>query len=632
MADKNIRVDHADVVIVGAGAAGMTAAMAAADAFTQAGRKDAVVALVSKVYPVRSHTVAAEGGAAGVMSQEDSPAQHAADTVRAGAGLAHEDAVQFLVQNAPGELAWLERLGMPWSRDADGRPAVRPFGGMSQPRTWFAADKTGFHMMHTLFQTSLRFPGIRRYDEHTALDLVMDEADGSEVSPCHPSSVRTLSCDDGEGSSSDGIADSPMGKTVRGAVVYDHSTGCAVMIEAPSVVVATGGFARAWGVSTNAGICTGDGHGMAVRAGLGLRDMEMVQVHPTALAGTGLLITEAARGEGGVLRDKDGRRYLADYGLGPETPLRSPQARTMELGPRDALSQAFWKASRDGRTAEGDVVFLDLTHLPQEVLDERLPGIVSLAKKYAGVDARTEPIPVRPAAHYTMGGIVTTATGQVLDVHGTPVAGLFAAGECASTGVHGANRLGSNSLVETLVSGRACGEAAADPSRWGAGPNFSRHSAGSAGASQNLPATTLEARAAAIAKKWTDMRGQGTESPAEIRDELGQILDRHVGIYRDAEGLQAAAQALEALALRYANVHVKDISPLWNTNWTGVLELGNMLDSARCVVAAARARQESRGAHQRVDFPGTDPTPRHTIVTHDLACRPHMTLQEVPHA
>ncbi|MBD5785867.1 FAD-binding protein [Cellulosimicrobium terreum] len=570
-----MRVEHADVVVVGGGAAGLSAALAVAEAAGDGGARAPVVALVSKVYPMRSHTVAAEGGAAGVVGDDDSLDQHVADTVAGGAGLCEEDAVRFVVERAAGELWRLERWGMPWSRTDDGDVAVRRFGGMSRARTWFAADKTGFHLLHSLFQTSLRYSGqggsIRRYDEHHVLDLVVDGGPPGEA-----------------GAS---------GGRVRGVVVHDQHRGEPLLIEAPSVVLATGGAARAWGTSTNAGIVTGDGTAMAMRAGAALRDPEFLQFHPTGLPGSGILLTEAARGEGGVLLDAEGRRYLADYGLGPETRVGEPVPRRMELGPRDKLSQAFWHADRDGRTIptpDGGVVLLDLRHLGRERIGERLPLVAGLAKRFAGVDPALEPVPVRPTAHYTMGGIRTDARGT------TALPGLFAAGECASTGLHGANRLGSNSLVETLVVGRAAGEAAlawahdADP---GAAPG------------------DVADRAAEVADRYLAMRGRGTEPPAAIRDELGGALDADAGIYRDADGLGRALTTIEGLRERYADVRVADTSVVLNTDWATTVELGATLLVAHAAVAAALARQESRGAHQRLDHPGTDEVPQHSLVT-----------------
>ncbi len=553
------------MVVVGGGAAGLRAALEVAGA-------GGVVGLVSKVYPLRSHTVAAEGGAAGVAGPDDDVEHHIADTLAGGAGLGEPEAVRFVVERAAEELARLERWGMPWSRADDGRPALRRFGGMSRPRTWFAADRTGFHLLHTLFQTSLRFGGIRRFDEHLVFDVVP------------------------VGSGAD--------RRAAGVVAYDQRSGEPVLIAAGAVVLATGGAARIYGASTNAGIVTGDGLAMALRAGLALRDMEFVQFHPTCLPGTGILITEAARGEGGLLLDAAGRRYLADYGLGPQTPAGAPVAARMELGPRDLVSQAFWRADRAGRTTpgpSGGVVHLDLRHLGAERIADRLPQVADLARRFVGVDAATELIPVRPAAHYTMGGIRTDARGA------TELPGLYAAGECASTGLHGANRLGSNSLVETLVVGAAAGAAAL---AWAgaAGDAGAAAAAGAAGAA-GAAAAEVRDRAAAVASARLAMRGRGDEPPARIRDELWRVLDADVGIFRDAQGLARAARTLDDLARRAAEVRVTDTSAVLNTDWAQALELVAMVDVARAVVAAASARAESRGAHQRLDRPEPAPGP-----------------------
>lgn len=602
-----LRVEHADVVVVGGGAAGLSAALAIAEAAAREATADEttrtpVVALVSKVYPMRSHTVAAEGGAAGVVGDDDSLEQHVADTLAGGAGLCEEDAVRFVVERAAGELWRLERWGMPWSRGDDGNVAIRRFGGMSRARTWFAADRTGFHLLHTLFQTSLRHSGdagpIRRYDEHHVLDLVVT----GEVVDGGPA-----------------VAGGSPGAQVRGVVVHDQHRGEPLLLAAPAVVLATGGAARAWGTSTNAGIVTGDGMAMALRAGVPLRDLELLQFHPTGLPGSGILLTEAVRGEGGVLLDADGKRYLADYGLGPETPVGSPVPRTMELGPRDRLSQAFWHADRDGRTIpspDGGVVLLDLRHLGRSRIAERLPLVASLAKQFAGVDPALEPVPVRPTAHYTMGGVRTDARGA------TEIGGLFAAGECASTGLHGANRLGSNSLVETLVVGRAAGKQALGWSRErsvGGGRATGGAAGAGAGVGPGSVAADVVDRAAEVADRHLAMRGRGTEPPAAIRAELGRVLDADAGIYRDADGLRRALAAVEELRARYDDVRVADTGAVLNTDWATTVELGATLLVAHVAVAAALAREESRGAHQRLDFPGTDDVPRHSLAALDAS-------------
>lgn len=362
---------NADIAIIGAGGAGLRAAIAAAEA-----NPNLNIALISKVYPMRSHTVAAEGGSAAVTQDHDSFDFHFQDTVSGGDWLCEQDVVDHFVHQCPTEMAQLELWGCPWSRKDDGSVNVRRFGGMKIERTWFAADKTGFHMLHTLFQTSLKYPQIKRFDEHFVLDILVDEGQ------------------------------------VRGVVAINMMEGTRVQIRANAVVMATGGAGRVYRYNTNGGIVTGDGMGMAFRHGIPLRDMEFVQYHPTGLPGSGILMTEGCRGEGGILVNKDGYRYLQDYGMGPETPLGEPKNKYMELGPRDKVSQAFWHEWRAGRTIEtprGDVVYLDLRHLGEKKLRERLPFICELAKAYVGVDPITDPIPVRPTAHYTMGGIETDA-------------------------------------------------------------------------------------------------------------------------------------------------------------------------------------------------------------------------------
>jgi fumarate reductase flavoprotein subunit len=412
---SSVEIYKADVVIVGGGGAGLRAAIAVAE--SDPGLK---IALVSKVYPMRSHTVAAEGGSAGVKQATDSLEYHFNDTVHGGDWLCEQDVVDYFVAHCTEELTQLEHWGCPWSRTPDGHVNVRAFGGMKIERTWFAADKTGFHMLHTLFQTSIKYPSIKRFDEHFCVDLVVEDG------------------------------------RVQGVVAIEIASGEFTLVEARSVVIATGGAGRVFRENTNGGVVTGDGMALAYRHGVPLRDMEFVQYHPTCMPGTGLLFTEACRGEGGFLVNKDGYRYLQDYGLGPAEP--TPRNKAMELGPRDRLSQAFWYEQQKGRTIEGQhgsVVHLDLRHLGEEKLRERLPQIYELAEQFMGVDPARAPIPVRPAVHYTMGGIL-------VDGHcAAPLPGLYAAGECSSVGIHGANRLGSNSLSELLVFGKVAGVEAA---------------------------------------------------------------------------------------------------------------------------------------------------------------------------
>jgi fumarate reductase flavoprotein subunit len=405
---ETVRVD---VAIVGAGGAGLRAAIAVAQA--DPGLR---VALISKVYPMRSHTCAAEGGAAGVTKADDSLQMHFDDTVAGGDWLSDQDCVEYFVEQAPKELLQLEHWGCPWNREPDGSVAVRSFGGMKKQRTWFAADKSGFHILHTLFQTSLQFESIVRFDEYYALDLLVD------------------------------------GGRCQGLTAIEMRSGLIKQFHAGAVIIAGGGAGRMFPFTTNGAIKTGDGMALAYRAGVPLKDMEFVQYHPTGLPNTGSLLTEACRGEGGVLLNKHGRRYLQDYGMGPETPLGKPQLKTMELGPRDRVSQAYYHELQKGNTVStqwGECVLMDMRHLGEKTINERLPLVRELAIAYLGVDIVTDPVPIRPVVHYMMGGISTNTRAA------TELPGLFAAGECACVSLNGANRLGSNSLVELLVFGKS---------------------------------------------------------------------------------------------------------------------------------------------------------------------------------
>ena len=530
-----------DVVIVGAGGAGLRAAIAAAE-----GNPQLRIALVSKVYPMRSHTVAAEGGAAAVTQAHDSLDAHFHDTVAGGDWLCDQDVVDDFVAHARDELVQMEHWGCPWSRRADGHVNVRAFGGMKIERTWFAADKTGFHMLHTLFQTSIKYPSIQRFDEHFCVDLLVD----------------------------DGRA--------QGVLALDIASGKFRCIQAKAVIIATGGAGRVFRENTNGGIVTGDGMALAYRHGVPLRDMEFVQYHPTCMPGTGLLFTEACRGEGGFLLNKDGTRYLQDYGLGPATP--EPRNKAMELGPRDRLSQAYWHEKQKGRTVttrHGEVVHLDLRHLGEKKLRERLPQIYELALEYLGVDPAKEPIPVLPAVHYTMGGIL--ADGHTA----SPLTGLYSVGECSSVGIHGANRLGSNSLTELLVFGKKAGEAAAALAARSAHADSSR--------------LLQQAQAARAAAQALVLRHDGQERIATLRREMAQSMEEGCGIYRTEAALQACCNQLAELKQRYQRVQLDDHSSAWNTEWLLALELGYQLDVAEAMAHSALQRRESRGSHQRLD-------------------------------
>src|ERR671937_144204 len=451
-----------DILLVGGGGAGLRAAIAAAEI-----NPNLSIAVVSKVYPMRSHTVSAEGGAAGVIKPDDTLDEHAYDTISGGDWLCDQDAVEAFVREAPEELLQLEHWGCPWSRESDGHVAVRAFGGMKKMRTWFAADKTGFHMLHTLFQTTLKYQPIVRYDEWFVTKLLVDDG------------------------------------RVQGVVATELMTGRIQAIVARAVILTTGGCGRVFPFTTNANIKNGDGMALAYRAGAPLKDMEFVQYHPTGLPFTGILITEAARAEGGYMLNKDGYRYLQDYNLG--TPMPKPVLRNMELGPRDRLSQAFVKEQEKGRTIEtpyGPVVHLDLRHMGEKLINAKIPFVRELCQKYQNIDPVTELIPVRPVVHYMMGGVHTDINGA------TPLAGLYAAGECACVSFNGANRLGSNSLPECLVFGARAGRAAAEYASRG-----------------------MEINPRIIAQKTDEHRrldhelleGKGRERIADIRDQMQKV-------------------------------------------------------------------------------------------------------------
>ena len=547
----NARMERvrADVAIVGAGGAGLRAAIALAQADPKL-----KIALVSKVYPMRSHTCAAEGGAAGVIKPDDSLEHHFNDTVGGGDWLCDQDAVDYLVREAPKELLQLEHWGCPWSREPDGSVAVRPFGGMKKQRTWFAADKSGFHILHTLFQTSLQFPSIERYDEYYVTELLVDEG------------------------------------RCRGFTAIEMRSGQMRQFEARAVIVATGGAGRMFPFTTNGAIKTGDGMALAYRAGVPLKDMEFVQYHPTGLPSTGTLLTEACRGEGGILVNKHGRRFLQDYDMGPETPLGKPVFKTMELGPRDRVSQAFWQEQKKGNmlpTQWGDAMLLDMRHLGEKTINERLPLVRDMSISYMGVDPVTDPVPVRPVVHYMMGGIHTDIGAA------TPLTGLFAAGECACVSINGANRLGSNSLTELLVFGRRAALSAME------------HVA-SRREPASEPALDALGDAAQARVRALFQRTGATDSVAGLRKEMMRTMEEHAGIYRSGEGLAEACVKLAELRRRYATVELHDKTNVYNTDLLQVLELGSMLDCAEAVAASALARKESRGAHQRLDYTGRD--------------------------
>ncbi len=551
-------ISYHDVLLVGGGGAGLRAAIAVAEVNPKLS-----VAVVSKVYPMRSHTVSAEGGAAGVVKPGDSLDDHAYDTISGGDWLCDQDAVELFVKEAPEELLRLEHWGCPWSRDPDGHIAVRAFGGMKKERTWFAADKTGFHMLHTLFQTSLKYTAITRYDEWFATRLLVDDG------------------------------------RVQGVVALELMSGRIQAITAKAVILCTGGCGRVFPFTTNASIKNGDGMALAYRAGAPLKDMEFVQYHPTGLPFTGILITEAARSEGGYMLNKDGYRYLQDYDLG--TPQPKPVLKTMELGPRDRLSQAFVKEHQKGRTIEtpyGPVVHLDLRHLGEKLINTKLPFVRELCLKYQNIDPVKKLIPVRPVVHYMMGGVHTDANGA------TPLQGLYAAGEVACVSINGANRLGSNSLPECLVFGARAGRAAAT---WAV--------------SAKEPGANALAQAMDEKRRLEEQylrKTEGRERIATLREEMQKTMETSAGIYREGASLAQAATKLRELQERSANVALDDRSRTFNTELTAALELSFMLDVAESIVQSALHRTESRGAHQRTDFPKRDDR---EFLTHPLVFR-----------
>ena len=565
-----------DILIVGGGGAGLRAVIAAAEAYP-----DLDIAMVSKVYPMRSHTVSAEGGAAAVIKDNDSREDHIHDTISGADWLADQDAVELFVDEAPNEMIQLEHWGCPWSREPDGSVAVRPFGGMRIQRTWFAADKTGFHMLHALFQTSLKYTQVTRYDEWFATRLLVENG------------------------------------RCQGVTAIELRTGQVRPVLARAVILCTGGGGRIFPFTTNAAIKTGDGMGMAYMAGVPLKDMEFVQYHPTGLPGTGILITEAARGEGGIMLNNKGRRYLQDYDLGAPLDVDDPdhpQLRSMELGPRDRLSQAFMHEQEQGNVFEGPYgtyVHLDVRHLGEKEIESKIPFVRELAKNYGGVDPVHEPIPVRPVIHYMMGGVSTDTAAQ------TVLPGLYAAGECACVSINGANRLGSNSLTELLVFGARAGKSAAE---WA-----QEHG--------ELDTAALERQADAeqqrIANDFINKR-DGTERIVTIRSALQNAMESGAGVYRDGVSLRKTCDTVAELKQRFKSVSLDDSSISFNTELTAALELEFMLEIAEAVAHSALQRTESRGSHQRTDHPERDDE---RFLKHSMAIRtdtaPRVEYQDV---
>jgi len=534
-----VEVYRHDIVIVGGGAAGLRAAIEAVEL-----SPTATVAMVSKVYPMRSHTVSAEGGAAAIAREDDSLEMHGYDTVKGSDFLGDQDVIQYFVEQAPKELVRLEHWGCPWSRNEDGTPATRAFGGMTTKRTWFAADKVGFHMLHTLFQTSMKYDRIVRYDERFMTKLIVDEG------------------------------------RCQGVVAMDIRTGQIEVFLGRAVILATGGAGKIFPFTTNGNIKTGDGMSAAYRVGVPLKDMEFVQYHPTGLPGTGILITEATRGEGGYVKNKDGERFLVtrDYGVGTKA----------ELGPRDMISRAIVQEIEAGRGFEGpygEYVHLDLTHLGEAKLKERLPFVLELGRTYANVDPVTEPIPIRPVVHYMMGGVDVDIEGA------TRLPGLYAAGEVASVSLNGANRLGSNSLTECVVFGARA----------------ARHALQYARGVGDLNEPKLRKEGFEEGDRIARLRAaRGGERIAGLRRELNHAMERGFGVYREEASLQQGVRDVAAIKARLPDLGLQDASTVFNTEIIAALELHCMVDVAEALAVAAATRRESRGAHTRKDFPKRD--------------------------
>ncbi len=518
-----------DILIVGAGLAGMRAAVAALE---RAPHLD--VALLSKVHPVRSHSVAAQGGINAALGENDSWETHAFDTTKGGVYLGDQDAVEAMCREAPGDILDLERMGVIFSRNEQGRIAQRPFGGAGFPRTCYAADRTGHAILHAMYEQLLKRQ-IFVYEEWAVTSLIME------------------------------------GVSCRGVVAWDLLRGGLHAIGAKAVLLATGGSSRVFLTSTNAVINTGDGMALAYRAGSPLEDMEFVQFHPTTLKDTGILITEGARGEGGYLLNTLGERFMKTYA--PEQ---------MELATRSTVSLAIGQEILEGRGVDG-CVLLDLRHLGRQRILERLPQIRQLAIEFAGIDPIEIPIPVRPGAHYQMGGVRTNPWGE------TDIPGLYAAGECACVSVHGANRLGGNSLLETIVFGRRAGVRAAE-------------FVGTV--SPRTPSeTSLRNEQERITRLMNHM---GRERAWQLRDELGQVMAQNLGIFRTQKSMREAAEKVRELKARAMHLSLQDKGKVFNSELIQSLELFSLLDLAETIVAGALARQESRGAHYRSDFPQRD--------------------------
>ena len=549
-------IDHSyDAVVVGAGGSGLRATMGCAEA----GLK---TACITKVFPTRSHTVAAQGGIAASLGNNspDHWTWHMYDTVKGSDWLGDQDAIESMVREAPAAVIELEHAGVPFSRNQDGTIYQRPFGGHMQnmgagppvQRTCAAADRTGHAMLHALYQQSLKYDA-DFYIEYFAIDLIME--------------------------------DGPNGKECRGVIAICMEDGSIHRFRSHAVVLATGGYGRAYFSATSAHSCTGDGGGMVLRAGLPLQDLEFVQFHPTGIYGAGVLITEGARGEGGYLTNSEGERFMERY---------APSAK--DLASRDVVSRSMAMEMREGRGVgeHKDHIFLHLDHIDPKVLAERLPGITESGKIFAGVDLTRQPLPVTPTVHYNMGGIPCNYHGQVVTKVGDDpevvVPGLFAVGEAACVSVHGANRLGSNSLIDLVVFGRATGLFLKDNLK------------------PNTPHKPLPANAADLALSRLDhyRNANGTTSTADIRMDMQRTMQKHAAVFRDSELLADGVVKMQAVNKRLQDVKIADRSLIWNTDLIETLELDNLMSQAICTMEGAEARKESRGAHAHEDFPNRD--------------------------
>ncbi|HUY40463.1 MAG TPA: FAD-dependent oxidoreductase [Candidatus Dormibacteraeota bacterium] len=544
--------DH-DVIVVGAGLAGMRAALEAA-------RSGADVAVVSKVHPVRSHSNAAQGGINAALGEGDSWESHAYDTIKGSDYLADQDAVEVMCEEAPNDIIEFEHMGVIFYRNADGRLGTRAFGGASQARTYFVGDITGQALLITLYDQILK-AGVKVYEEWFGTTLFLENG------------------------------------TCRGLVALELLTGELHLLRAKAVIDAAGGGGRLYEPSTNALICTGDGYSLAYRAGAPLMDMEMVQYHPTTLAGSGFLMTEAARGEGAYLLDGNGERFLKQY-----APTK------MELAARDVISRAETKEIAAGHGVNGNVL-LDLRHLGRDVILKKLPQIHEMALDYLGIDMIEKPVPVRPGMHYMMGGVKTDVNGA------TSVPGLYAAGEVANVSVHGGNRLGANSLLDTIVFGRRSGKAAAA---------YVKSVTPSQGGDDLLRSEQARLQAL-LARPY-----QG-ETYAHLRLDLATMMDQKVGVYRDEAGLLSALEQLAEFRKRYELVAVGDKGRVYNQALQFVLELGFLLDCGEAVIRGALLRKESRGAQARTDYPERDDAQwlKHILLTYRAGAEPDVSYLPV---